>query len=144
MPNKRFLFLFFSHSRPLLLIYYVNPWNWSRIQGLFAWLTMQCKAKGSSVFFVLLLIVWDQKKGRKGSKAAKKESVCEESRAVDWRGDFFAFSRLNFPPLRSLVPGLHCFCQEPIGSCFCKGAPPGSAWSHSSAIPFLFPFESLS
>ena len=46
---------------------------------------MQCKAKGSSVFFVLLLIVWDQKKGRKGSKAAKKESVCEESRAVDWR-----------------------------------------------------------
>ena len=46
---------------------------------------MQCKAKGSSVFFVLLLIVWDQEKGRKGSKAAKKESVCEDSRAVDWR-----------------------------------------------------------
>ena len=68
---------------------------------------MQCKAKGSSVFFVLLLIVWDQEKGRKGSKAAKKESACEESRAVDWRGDFFAFSRLIKERV-SLRP-VHCF-----------------------------------
>ena len=73
---------------------------------------MQCKAKGSSVFFGLLLIVWDQEKGRKGRKAAKKESACEESRAVDWRGDFFAFSHLIKERV-SLKP-VHCVSGRKI------------------------------
>ena len=33
-------------------------------------------------------------KGKKGSETAEKESAGEESRAVDWRGDFFRI----FPP----------------------------------------------